>query len=51
MAKFRDAKALQKFAAVHASIHNHLNQERHLNRDDYFKSMRFAVPSPSVVIW
>ncbi len=25
MAKFRDVKALQKFAAVHASIHNHFN--------------------------
>ena len=23
MAKFRDVKTLQKFAAVHASIHNH----------------------------
>ncbi len=32
MAKFRDMKTLQKFAAVHASIHNHFNQDRHLNR-------------------
>ena len=23
MAKFRDMKTLQKFAAIHASIHNH----------------------------
>ena len=28
MAKFRDMKTLQKFASVHASIHNHLNQDR-----------------------
>ena len=36
MAKFRDVKNLQKFAAVHASIHNHFNQERHQNRRDIF---------------
>jgi len=23
-------KALQKFASVHANVHNHFNQERHL---------------------
>ena len=33
-------KTLQKFAAVHASIHNHFNQERHLNRRDIFKLNR-----------
>ena len=34
MARFRDIKTLQKFAAAHASIHNHFNQERHLcNRE------------------
>ena len=37
MAKFRDIKALQKFASVHASIHNHFNLDRHLNRRDVFK--------------
>ena len=42
MAKFRDAKTLQKFAAVHASIHNHFNQDRHLNRRDIFKQNRAA---------
>jgi hypothetical protein len=31
-AKFRDMKILQKFTAVHASIHNHFNQDRHLNQ-------------------
>ena len=35
MARFRDIKTLQKFAATHASVHNHFNQERHLyNRED-----------------
>ncbi len=36
MAKFRDIKTLQKFASVHASIHNHFNQDRHLSRRDIF---------------
>ncbi len=40
MAKFRDVKTLQKFSAVHASIHNHFNQDRHLNRRDIFKQNR-----------
>ncbi len=40
MAKFRDVKTLQKFAAAHASIHNHFNQDRHLNRRDIFKQNR-----------
>ncbi len=40
MAKFRDVKTLQKFAAVHASIHNHFNQDRHLNRRDIFRQNR-----------
>jgi len=36
MAKFRSPATLQKFASVHASIHNHFNQERHLcNRQDF----------------
>ena len=42
MAKFRDMKTLQKFAAAHASIHNHFNQDRHLNRRDIFKQNRSA---------
>ena len=42
MAKFRDIKTLQKFASVHASIHNHFNQDRHLNRRDIFKHNRSA---------
>ncbi len=42
MAKFREVKTLQKFAAVHASIHNHFNQDRHLNRRQLFKQNRAA---------
>ncbi len=42
MANFRDVKTLQKFAAVHASTHNHFNHERHLNRRDIFKRARTA---------
>ena len=42
MAKFRDIRTLQKFAAVHASIHNHFNRDRQLNRRDIFKRNRSA---------
>ena len=42
MAKFRDVKTLQKFAAAHASIHNHFNHDRHLNRREIFKQNRSA---------
>ena len=42
MAKFRTPDTLQKFASVHASLHNHFNQERHLNRRDIFKQNRAA---------
>ena len=37
---FRDVRTLQKFAAVHASIHNHFNQDCHLNHRDIFKQDR-----------
>ncbi len=40
MATYRDIATLQKFAAAHASIHNHFNQDRHLNRRDIFKRNR-----------
>ncbi len=42
MARFRDMKTLQKFAAVHASIHNHFNQDRHLHCRNIFKQNRAA---------
>jgi putative transposase len=37
MAKFRSAKTLQKFVSIHASVHNHFNQERHLRSRLDFK--------------
>ncbi|WP_174292594.1 IS6 family transposase [Sphingomonas bacterium] len=30
MLRFRQMKTLQKFASVHANVHNHFNHERHL---------------------
>jgi putative transposase len=42
MSKFRDVKTLQKFAAVHTSIHNHFNLDRHLNSRETFKQDRSA---------
>ena len=42
MAKFGNVKTLQKFAAVHGSLHNHFNQDRHLDRRDIFKQNRSA---------
>lgn len=42
MARFRDIKTLQKFTSAHASIHNHFNKDRHLNRRDIFKQERAA---------
>ena len=42
MARFRDIKTLQKFSAIHASIYNHFNLERHLYPRDIFKTNRAA---------
>jgi hypothetical protein len=42
LAKFRDVKTLQKFASVHASIHNQFNLDRHLNSRENFKRNRSA---------
>ncbi|MEE8338543.1 MAG: hypothetical protein V3R56_00265 [Xanthomonadales bacterium] len=42
MTKFRSANSLQKFAAVHASIHIHFNQQRHLYSRKNFKLNRSA---------
>ncbi len=42
MAKFRSPGTLQKFAAIHASVHNHFNQERHLYSRQNFKLNRSA---------
>lgn len=40
MARFRDIKTLQKFAAVHASIYNHFNHQSNLNHRQIFKQLR-----------
>ena len=42
MARFRDVKTLQKFASVHASIHNHFNLDRHLVPREIYKRNRSA---------
>ena len=42
MQRFRRMRSLQKFAAIHASIHNHFNQERHLSSRSRFKLNRSA---------
>ena len=35
-------KSLQKFASVHASLHNHFNSERHLVDRQTYKLRRLA---------
>ncbi|AGI67557.1 IS91-family transposase [Octadecabacter antarcticus 307] len=42
MLRFRRMRTLQKFVAVHASVHNHFNQERHLYIRSNFKLNRAA---------
>lgn len=42
MTKFRSTKSLQKFVSIHSSVHNHLNQERHLQSRQNFKLKREA---------
>jgi len=40
MLRFRRMRSLQKFAAVHSSVHNHFNLERHINDRNWFKENR-----------
>jgi putative transposase len=42
MNRFRRMKTLQKFASVHASLHNHFSQERHLVSRQVYKQRRAA---------
>jgi len=42
MQRFRQMKSLQKFASVHASLHNHFDSERHLVDRQTFKLRRSA---------
>jgi putative transposase len=45
MLRFRQMRSLQKFAAVHSSVHNHFNQERALYSRDKFKLNRASALS------
>ena len=42
MLRFRRTRTLQKFVAVHSSVHNHFNHERQLYSRDNFKLNRTA---------
>ena len=42
MLRFRRMRTLQKFASVHASVHNHFPTERHLQNRDTYKTTRAA---------
>lgn len=42
MLRFRRMKTLQKFTSVHASVHNHFSQERHLVSREIYKARRSA---------
>jgi putative transposase len=42
MHRFRRMKSLQKFASVHANLHNHFNLERHLVDRQTYKKRRAA---------
>jgi putative transposase len=42
MLEFMDVKILQKFASIHASIHNHFSLDRQLTPRETFKQDRSA---------
>jgi len=42
MQGFRSGKSLQKFSSVHAQVHNHFSQERHLVAREIYKQRRSA---------
>ena len=42
MERFRRMQTLQKFAAIHGTVHNHFNQERHLISRDLYRQRRSA---------
>ena len=45
MLRFKRIQSLQSFICVHASVHSHFNQERHLYSHDNFKLNRDAALS------
>ena len=42
MLRFRRMACLQKFASVHANVHNHFNSQRHLVDRTTYKALRSA---------
>ena len=42
MQRFQSMKTLQTFSSVHAQVHNHFNQERHLVTRQVYKQRRLA---------
>jgi putative transposase len=42
MERFQRMKTLQTFAALHGTVHNHFNQERHLISRDLYRERRSA---------
>ena len=42
MSRFRGMSNLQKFASTHASVHNHFNHQRNIERRSRFKSLQNA---------
>jgi putative transposase len=42
MQRFRQMKTLQKFASVHANVHNHFSLERHLVDRQTYRERRSA---------
>ncbi|MEM1053802.1 MAG: IS6 family transposase [Pseudomonadota bacterium] len=42
MQRFRRMKSLQKFASVHANVHNHFSSDRHLTDRQTYKTTRSA---------
>ncbi len=45
MLRCRQMKSLQKFASVHANVHNHFNSQRHLVDKETYKIARSAAPA------
>ena len=42
MNRFRRMKTLQKFSSVHAQVHSHFSQERHLVSREVYRERRSA---------
>ncbi len=51
MQRFRRMKTLQKFSSVHAQVHNHFNQERHLVDRQTYKQRRSAALAEWQIAW